>query len=114
MAERSAVANKLHPQYISVSWTGLLNTDTGSGFDAEDMADRTVQVFGTFSTGGAMTFQGSNDGTNWFTLTDTVGAAIVLTAAGGKVVAEAPRFVRPNITAGDGSTNLSVLMVARR
>jgi hypothetical protein len=114
MPERTAVANKLHPQCISVLWAGLLNTDTGSSFDAEDMADRSVQIFGTFGTGGAMTFQGSNDGTNWWTLTDSIGAAIVLTAAGGRVVAEAPRFVRPNITGGDGATDLTVLMIARR
>lgn len=114
MAERTAVANRLHPQYVSVLWEGLLNGDTGSAFDAGEYADRTVQVIGALGTGGSVTIQGSNDGATWFTLTDQTGAALTFTALGAKVAAEAPQWMRPNVTAGDGSTDFDVIMVARR
>lgn len=116
MAERTATAIP-GPGYRAITWTGILNGDTGSWFDTEDFADRTFQVSGTFGAGGSVTMQGSNDAsapTNVFTLTDQAGAALTFTAAGGKVALEAPRWVRPTCTAGDGTTSLTVQAIARR
>lgn len=95
-------------------WTGLLLNDTGSPIEGVDFADRTVQIGGTFSTGGSVTLEGSNDGTTYFPLTDPQGNAITKTAAALEVIEEGPRYIRPNVTAGDGSTNLTVTIWARR
>lgn len=99
---------------VLVEWTGLLNGDDGTPFEGVDFADRTVQIGGTFGTGGSITLQGSNNGSQWDALTDPQGNAITKTAAGLEVVAENPRYVRPIVTAGDGSTSLSVRIWARR
>jgi hypothetical protein len=97
-----------------VVWTGLLNGDDGSAVEGCDYADRTVQINGTFGSGGSVTLQGSNDGTNWYALTDPQGNAITKTAAGLEVIAEGPRYIRPLVTAGDGATSLTVTLWARR
>jgi hypothetical protein len=116
MPTRAAASDQLHPTTLDVTWTGLLTTDDGAWFDCRDFADRTVQVFGTFGAGGGLTMQGSNEPTptNPFTLTDQGGTNVALTAAGGRLLAEAPRWVRPLVTGGDGTTSLTVELVARR
>jgi hypothetical protein len=73
-----------------------------------------VHVTGTFSVGGTVVLEGSNDGTNYSTLTDLTGTAISKTSAGVSVVAENPRFIRPHVTAGDGSTSLTVTVFGKR
>ena len=94
-----------------VSWAPMVNGDVGSAtsFFLAHYRDRAVQVFGTFGTGGTVTMQGSMDGTNWATLHDPQGNALTFTAAGIKEVAEVCPYVRPSITAGDGTTSLTVL-----
>ena len=89
-----------------IKWVGLLNGDTGDAVEMAAWPDRSVQVHGTFGTGGSITFQGSNDGTNWFALTDPQGNAITKTAAGLEAVTELTRYIRPSVTAGDGTTDL--------
>lgn len=96
-----------------VTWTGLLNGDTGAPVSLTDFPDRTVQVSGTFGVGGTVVFEGSNNGTAWSTLTDPQGNAISKTSAAVETVTEVPRYVRPQVTAGDGSTSLTVTMLAR-
>ncbi len=69
--------------------------------------DRTVQVMGTFTGSLGITWQGSLDnGVTWFTLTDLNATSIVLTAAGGKGVAEAVPLIRPLATAGAGGADV--------
>lgn len=92
------------------TWTGLLNTDQGAGHETILACDRTFQVTGTFGTGGTAVMQGSNDGTNWFTLKDCAGADMSYTAANGGMACSRPRFVRPSVT-GDGTTNLTCILV---
>lgn len=99
---------------ILVTWAGLLNGDTGSPVEGVDFADRTAQISGTFGAGGSITMQGSNDNTNYDPLTDPQGNAITKTAAGLEVIVENPRYARPNVTAGDGTTSLTVTIWARR
>lgn len=97
-----------------IVWSGLLNGDDGSSVEGVDFADRTVAVTGNFGTGGSVTLQGSNDNSNWFALTDPQGNAITKTAAGLEVIAEGPRYIKPAVTAGDGATDLTVTVWARR
>lgn len=99
---------------LLVTWTPLANGDTGSPVQAGAWRDASVQVHGTFGTGGSVTFQGSNDGSNWFALTDPQGNAITKTAAALEQISEIARYVRPSVTAGDGSTALTVIVFAGR
>lgn len=67
-----------------------------------------------FGTGGSVTLEGSNDGVTFFPLTDPQGNAITKTAAALEVIEEVPRYIRPNCTAGDGTTDISVILWGRR
>jgi hypothetical protein len=98
-----------------VTWSALTTTNSdGSPFEFQDWADRCVQVFGTFGAGGSVSIQGSNDGTNWATLNDSNGTALTFTAAGIKQALETAVYIRPKVTAGDGTTSLTVTVSARR
>ena len=96
-----------------LTWTGLLNTDTGAPADWVEYSDRCFQVAGTFGAGGSVTIQGSNDGVNWASLADPQGNALVFTSQRIEQALELPRFVRPIVTAGDGTTNLTVTLLMK-
>jgi hypothetical protein len=96
-----------------IVWTGLLNGDDGSAVDWTRYADRSVQFTGTFGTGGSISLQGSNNGTDWVILNDLQGSVVTKTSAGLEGVAELTRYVRPIVTAGDGTTNLVATMIVR-
>lgn len=96
-----------------VTWTPLANGDSGSAIEMGRHADKSVQILGTFGSGGTVVFQGSNDGTNWVTLNNLQGTALSVTSATIKGVAEMTRYVRPSVTAGDGTTSITVVMAAR-
>ncbi len=93
--------------------TALGNGDTGTPVLLPGYADKSIQVTGTFGSGGSVTLEGSNDGVNYFTLTDPTGTAIAITAAGGKAITESTQYVRPHCTAGDGTTALVVTVFCR-
>lgn len=97
-----------------VQWTGLLNGDDGSPIEMPGSSDRSVQFSGTFGTGGTILLEGSNDGTNYVVLTDPQGNAISKTAAGIEAVTELTRYVRPRVSAGDGSTSLVATLLVKR
>ncbi|MFZ1680120.1 MAG: hypothetical protein WAT70_03810 [Rhizobiaceae bacterium] len=98
----------------TVVWTGLLNGDDGSVFEGYDWADAAVQITGTFGVGGSINLTGSNDGTNYVVLTDPQGNAITKTSAAIEQVSEGVKSFKPVVTAGDGTTSLTVTMYARR
>ena len=97
-----------------VTWAALTNTtsDVGAAVELPYAKKLTIQAFGTFGTGGNLRFQGSNDGTNWHALNDVTGTHINLTAAGLEAAVELPRYVRPIVTAGDGTTSLTCILCA--
>lgn len=97
-----------------ITWSGLLNGDDGAPLEMPGSNDRSVQFVGTFGVGGTIVLEGSNDGTNWRTLNDPNGNPISKTATDLEAVLELTRYVRPRVTAGDGTTNLSAIMVVRR
>ncbi|MER9936141.1 hypothetical protein [Mesorhizobium sp. M0088] len=95
-------------------WLAIPNGNQGNAVALNVYHDRTVQVLGTFGTGGSVTIQGSNDnGTTWATLTDPLGNALTFTAAGMKPVGMLPYQIRPSVTAGDGTTAITVWLHAR-
>lgn len=96
-----------------VTWSNLAKNDTGAPVTLTNWADRTVQVEGTFGAAGNMAIQGSNDGTNYQVLSDPQGTALNITGPGVKLCSEVPLQIRPNATAGDGTTDLTVTIVLR-
>ena len=105
-----------------ISWTPLTTTNAdGEAIEMPGSADRTIQFLGTLGAGGTIILQGSNvlapvasTDADWFTLTDPQGNAISKTAAGGEAVLELTRWIRPKVTAGDGTTSLTALLLVKR
>ena len=100
---------------ILEQWLAIPNGDTGSVIERPDFIAGTITIEGTFSTGGSCTLEGSNNGTDYYTLKDPQDADITLLAGGIKNIRELPRYMRPTVTAGDGSTliDVSIKLVRR-
>lgn len=106
---------------IGVQWSGLLNTDVGQAFSCGHRNIKSVQVYGTLGAGGSVQLQGTNDqaytpgavatAPNWVPLSDRQGNQLDIAVAKIENVQENPNAVRPSVTAGDGTTNLTVVMV---
>jgi hypothetical protein len=58
--------------------------------------------------------EGSNDGSTFATLSDPQGVAISKTAAALSQISQVTRFIRPRVSAGDGTTSITVTLLARR
>lgn len=98
-----------------ITWATLNNGDVGEAYLYKDVAfEKTVQVDGTFGTGGTLVFEGSNDGTNWVTMKDNSGTALSVTNTFVRNVFDAPIYYRPRVSAGDGTTNLRCILVLRK
>jgi len=99
-----------------LQWGPMQNGDVGAAPDFMfwNYADRSLQLAGTFGTGGTCLIEGSNDGSNYITLSDSNGNPLSLTAGAMKVITEVPRYFRPRVSAGDGTTSLNVSMLMRR
>jgi hypothetical protein len=97
------------------TWTGLANGDDGVPIDWAQWADRSIQVLGTFGAAGNLRWLGSNDdGTTYATLTDPQGNALDITSAKIESITEISQKAKPSVTAGDGTTSLTVVVIARR
>jgi len=97
-----------------LTWASMANGDSGQPLEMPGSADRTIQVNGTFGTGGNLRLEGSNDGVNYVVLTDPQGNALDITIAKIETITEITRYMRPRVTAGNGSTSLTVTMLVRR
>ncbi len=98
-----------------ITWTGLTNLLAGlpypplgqpnpggwGGFESVSL-----QANGTFGAAGSVQLEGSNDGVNWYKLSPAALSAAGITVSLG--VGERPRYLRPNVTAGDGTTLLNM------
>ena len=111
-----AETTQFHDYCQFVTWTPMTNSgsDVGSPYERPGWADRCVQVFGTFGTGGTVVIEGSNDGTNYATLADAQGNALSITTAKIEEITCVTRYIRPRITGGDGTTSLTVILSARK
>jgi len=96
------------------TWSPMASGDTGAPIGSTGSGDRTVQVQGTFGVGGTVVIEGSLDNVNWFTLRDPTGASLSFTSAGLKTVLENVVELRPRVTGGDGTTQITVIMAVRR
>jgi hypothetical protein len=117
MAERTAVITTQSTGTVIAVWSGILLGDTCKAVDYEAYSDRAAQVSGVFG-GATITIEGSlfplEAGAVWGTLTDPQGNNISMTAAKIEFVTEPTRWIRPVLSGGDGTTNLTVHMLMRR
>ncbi len=95
-------------------WTDLNTADSGG--PAHTVREQhglagCVQVLGTFGSGTCV-LQGSNDGTNWFTLKDLQGLNISTAAAGAFEFSTSAAYIRP-FTGGGTADNLTVIIALR-
>jgi hypothetical protein len=104
-----------------ITWTPLTQSglDSGTPIKMPGSADRCVQVLGTFGAGGSVRIEGSNVpnptvDADYTVLTDPQGNALDLTAARIEQITEIPLWIRPRVTAGDGTTSLTVRLLVRR
>lgn len=124
MATRVVLITKATPEdynnHVAV-WAGLLNGDDGAPIQMSSSADRSVQYIGTFGAGGSIQLEGSNDvvalgavPANWFLLSTPQGTTGAKTAAGIVQIEEATLWVRPRVTAGDGTTSLQASLFLKK
>jgi hypothetical protein len=98
-----------------IQWTGLLNGDDGAPFTVLPFSGSIMAVVsGAFGVGANVNLEGNCDPVtpNWLVLP----TAISWTTAGGSVlksVVDKPFQLRPKVTTGDGTTNLTCTIVAR-
>jgi hypothetical protein len=95
-------------------WMGMADGDTGEPLYLSHSSDKTVQIYGTFGSGGSVTIQGSNNKASeeqtYATLHKIDLSALTYTAAGIDVIIDNPIAIRPSVTAGDENTSLNVIL----
>lgn len=98
------------------SWTPMTfsGSDVGLPIEMPGSADRSVQVTGTLGTGGSVRIEGSMDGVTYAVLTDPQGNALDINSLKIETIMEVVRYIRPRVTAGDGTTSLTVQILMRR
>lgn len=111
MATRTPVLDRSSSRTAYATWSGLLNGDDGapaalSGFDLVSW-----QVVGTLGAGGSVQIEATNEATpaNW-ALIGATATALGMTVPADNVIA---RNTRPRVTAGDGTTALTVVACYR-
>lgn len=123
MTERAYVETSLGGGVLHVKWTGLTKAtdDVGAWYELKNTGprygDKTVHAYGTFGTGGKLQMQGTNElapaGGNEFVVEDSANNDMEFTVKDAKVASQNPVRIRPAITAGDGTTDLTCEMVIR-
>ena len=98
------------------TWAAMANGDTGQAVELPWYADRTVQVIGTYGASGKARIEGSLNGTDWATLSDPQGADLDISSVSQSIatVTELTRYIRPSVPTGDGSTELTIMILVRQ
>lgn len=107
----------LEGEAMLYTWTLTQADNEGLAIDAFEYGDRTVQIGAAGSTGfdgATVLLQGSNDGQNWFTLTDPQGNGISKGAAALETVMEVPRHTRVSSSGGGAAQSVPVYLFCRR
>lgn len=95
-------------------WTNLQNGDTGAPLELPAYADRSVEIGGDFGVGGSITIEGSLGGSTYHALRDPGLDPITKTTGGLWAILEAVRWIRPHVTAGDGTTAITCYILLRK
>ena len=113
MAEVKHVVEKFGASAVRITWSGRGQGDTGEPVKFPLNQDRSAQVVGTFGTGGSIVIKGSNDGVNFVPLTDMRGNNLTISQARIEQIEDASYAIAPEVSGGDGTTSLTVILFAR-
>lgn len=113
MATRSHSGSWIARGVHQTVWTGLLNGDFGDAVTEAMLPIHEVSCAGTFGAGGNVNLQGSNDGVAWSTMKDQGGTTLALGAAVTRLCQDNPLYIRPQVSAGDGTTSLTVTLISQ-
>ena len=118
MAVRSRTVERVGPNAWRITWTGLTNasSDTGDPYSGYDDAIRLVQVTGTFGAGGTVLIEGSllDSLATYGQMHDTAGSDLSFGDSRVEQMQEGPVVYRPRVSAGDGTTDLTVTVIETR
>lgn len=112
------VGNTIDP--IAVQWgPGAKFGDSFQPLLSASLVDHSIQVTGVFGAGTNIQIQGSNDATsttngNYYALTDPFSNTINMGSAQIRQTTECTSWIKPVITAGDGTENLTITVAFRR
>lgn len=101
-------------------WTALLNAETGDATKLPKWGNKSVHISGVPGVTGVVAIQGSNDGVAWAVLSSGLSTqgdltALAVPAAPGatiRAVYENTEWIRPVVSAGDGTTTVKVVIIA--
>jgi len=98
-----------------ITWASMENGDTGQWYVAPHYHDASVHAYGTPGAGFNLRMQGTNESgtpSNPATLNDASQTALNITSLPTILqILENPYQIRPNITAGDATTNVTVIVL---
>lgn len=101
-----------------IQWGPMADGDVGAAISEQSQvaghADRSVQVEGTFGAGGNVATEGSNDNQNFEVLNDPSLTPLNFTSPKIRAILETVRQIRPHVTAGDGTTSVTVSIFMRK
>lgn len=115
-ASAAAALFNFGAKVAAATWAAIPNGEASQALALANYRLASAQVSGTFGSGGAIQLEGSNDGVTWAILKDVNGTSATW-SAGAKTVflfTEGPLYVRPNCTAGDGTTDFTMVVGLRR
>ncbi|WP_375397309.1 hypothetical protein [uncultured Sphingomonas sp.] len=112
MATRAFTTDRSQTNMAYMQWSGLLNGDDGAPAVMNGMELVSWQVFGTVGAGGSAQVEASNEATP--TTWGLIGAAATTAAMVFPADDIVARNIRPRVTAGDGTTSLTVIACFRR
>lgn len=110
---KKEVPDSLNHNCIILTWAGMANGDYGAVVELANFADRSVQVTGVMGVGGNVRIEGSLNGVDYAPLTDPQGSNLDMNTQKIEAITEVVRYVRPRVTAGDGSTLITVTMLMK-
>jgi hypothetical protein len=93
-------------------WSSMALNDDGQPIILTRFNDRTIHVSGTFGTGGLVVLEGSNDGVEYLAMRDVFNNVISANTAKLITLTEVPVYVRPRVSAGDGTTSITLTVAA--
>lgn len=94
---------------LRILWEAMGDDDTGLPVSVGERPDGSVQAVGTFGSA-TVTLQGTNDGTNWVTMTDELGNNVTFAATGLKMFLPRVWKIRA-ITTGGSGTDVDVFLL---
>lgn len=105
-----------------ITWSPLTfsGLDEGIPIEMPGSADRSVQITGISGVGFSIRIEGSNlpapslSAIDWAPLTDPQGNDLNIATLKIEAISELTRWIRPRITAGDGTTSVTVSLLLRR